>query len=102
MPVHHGLGNCAFRDITAESGIAEQPLKLLTLLPPQADLPAEAGWRWIATDDEALPLSGGAFRIMNHSGIFFLGLTKPHNVDYELSGVRTIYVAPDAMEEDNT
>ena len=102
VPVHHGLGNCAFRDITAESGIAEQPLKLLTLLPPQADLPAEAGWRWIATDGEALPLSGGAFRIMNHSGIFFLGLTKPHNVDYELSGVRTIYVAPDAMEEDNT
>ena len=37
---------------------------------------------------------------MNHSGIFFLGITKPRDVDYELSGVRTIYVAPDAMKED--
>lgn len=63
-------------------------------------MPEEAGWRWISTEGEALPLSGGAFRIMNHSGIFFLGITKPRDVDYELSGVRTIYVAPDAMKED--
>ena len=101
-PKHHGLGNCAFCDVTVDAGIADELLKLLALIPPQAGMPEEAGWRWISTDGEALPLSGGAFRIMNHSGIFFLGLTKPHNVDYELSGVRTIYVAPDAMEEDNT
>lgn len=87
--------------MTVDAGIADELLKLLALIPPQAGMPEEAGWRWISTEGEALPLSGGAFCIMNHSGIFFLGITKPRRCGiYELSGVRTIYVAPDAMKED--
>ena len=94
------VGNCAFRDVEMAPGLrAPEPLKLLGLLPPLSGLSERLGWRWISTAGEALPLSGGAFRITFHSGPFFMGLTKPRDADYPLSGVRTVYCSPEDMRE---
>lgn len=98
---HHGLGNCAFCDVTAAEGVAvPELLQLLGLYPPEEGMDPKAGWRWINTEGECLPLCGGAFRIADHSGIFFMGVTKPRDVNYALSGMRCIYIPQDAAEED--
>ena len=95
-----GLGNCAFCDVSVQEGLrVPEWVKCWGLYPPREGLPVTAGWRWINTEGEAMPLSGGAFRITDHSGMFFMGVTKPRNIDYRLSGVRCIYIAPDAWKE---
>lgn len=95
-----GLGNCAYCNVSTAEGL-EVPawVKLWGLYPAVPGLPETAGWRWINTEGEALPLSGGAYRIVDHSGMFFMGVTKPRGIEYQLSGMRLIYVAPDAWEE---
>lgn len=98
---HHGLGNCAFCDVSAAEGIAvPEELRLLGLYPPEEGLGPRAGWRWISTEGECVPLCGGAFRIADHSGMFFMGVTKPRDVDYALSGMRCVYIPEDAAEEE--
>lgn len=95
-----GLGNCAFCNISAEEGLqVPRRLKLWGLYPPRAGLPETAGWRWINTDGEAMPLCGGAYRILDHSGMLFMGVTKQRDVDYPLAGMRCIYIPPEAVEE---
>ena len=75
-------------------------LRLLGLYPPEEGLGPRAGWRWISTEGECMPLCGGAFRIADHSGMFFMGVTKPRDVDYALSGMRCVYIPEDAAEEE--
>ena len=53
---------------------------------PQGDYD---GWRWISTKGERLPLCGGAHRVLDHAGVFFIGLTYPRTMDYELAGFRS-------------
>ncbi len=97
----HGLGNCAFCDVSAAEDVCvSDSLRLLGLYPPESVLSPRAGWRWINTEGECMPLCGGAYRIVDHSGIFFSGVTKPRDVDYALSGMRCVYVPEDAIEED--
>lgn len=97
-----GLGNCAFCNVDAAAGVTvPERLKLLGLYPAADGLGERAGWRWICTEGEAMPLCGGAYRIVDHSGMFFMGVTKARDVSYPLSGMRCIYIAPDAVEEEN-
>lgn len=97
----HGLGNCAFCDVSAAEDVrVSDQLRLMGLYPPEERLSPRAGWRWINTEGECMPLCGGAYRIADHSGVFFAGITKPRDVDYALSGMRCVYVPEDAMEED--
>ena len=95
-------GNCAFSQVGTEPGLrAPEILKLAGLLPPAEGLSERLGWRWIRTEGETMPLSGGAFLITYHSGLFFMGVTKPRDADYRLSGVRSIYISEeDAREEE--
>ena len=98
---HASMGNCAFCDVSAAADVTvPERLKLLGLYPPVEGLPETAGWRWICTQGEVMPLCGGAYRIVDHSGMFFMGVTKPRDVDYSLSGMRCIYVSPNAKEEE--
>ena len=95
-----GLGNCAFCDVSVKEGLTvPDKLRILGLFPADERLAEKHGWRWINTEGEAMPLCGGAFRIMNHSGLFFMGVTKPRNVNYGLSGMRCVYIAPEAIQE---
>lgn len=90
---NHGLGNCAFCDVTAEEGLEiPEILKLIGLYPIESGLSERLGWRWINTEGESLPLCGGAFLITNHSGMFFMGATKQRDVRYKLSGIRSVYI----------
>ncbi len=99
-PREQGLGNCAFSAVTSEAGPAAlERMKLLGLYPPSEGLSERLGWRWIHTEGEALPLSGGAYRITYHSGMFFMGVTKPRDCDYRLSGVRCVYISPEDAQE---
>lgn len=98
----HGLGNCAFRDVSSAEGFeVPELLKMIGLYPAHHDEPERIGWRWINTKGEAMPLCGGAFRIMNHSGLFFMGVTKQRDVNYPLSGVRSVYISKNDFEEAN-
>lgn len=93
-------GNCAFRDVETEPGLqAPELLKLIGLVPPRGGLSERLGWRWVQTQGEAMPLSGGAFLITYHSGMFFMGVTKQRDTDYRLSGVRCVYISPEDAEE---
>ena len=95
-------GNCAFSNVGAEPGLkVPEILKLAGLMPPGNGLSERLGWRWIRTEGEAMPLSGGAFLITYHSGLFFMGVTKPRDAAYRLSGVRCVFIsAEDAQEEE--
>lgn len=94
-PVEPGIGNCAFQDIRPEEGLeADDELRAWGLYPPRNTGDAVLGWRWVATEGEVVPLSGGAYRALDHAGIFFSGITKPGNRDYSLSGIRFIYANP--------
>lgn len=95
-----GLANCAFADIRAEEGLeVPELLKLIGLYPPAEGLSERLGWRWIHSEGEMMPVSGGAFRITYHSGLFFMGVTRPRKTDYALAGVRSVYLSPEDAEE---
>lgn len=97
-----GLANCAFADIRTEDGL-EVPslLKLIGLYPPATGLSERLGWRWINSEGETMPASGGAFRITFHSGMFFMGVTKPRSTDYSFAGVRTVYMSHEDLQEED-
>lgn len=95
-----GVGNCAFWDIRAENGLeVPDALRLLGLFPPEGGNAKTTDWRWVNTQGERLPLSGGAYRALDHAGIFFTGMTKHRRENYTLAGVRCICVDPLAVEE---
>ena len=94
------IANCAFAEIRAEAGLQVPGLlKLIGLYPPADGLSERLGWRWINPEGETMPVSGGASRITYHSGMFFMGVTKPRDTDYSLAGVRTIYISPEDLQE---
>lgn len=88
-----GHGGCAFSDVTVDEGIQENDLLHLLGLCPQAARPVEGieGWRRIDTTGETVPLCGGAFRVEDHGGVFFMG-TKPREADYHLAGMRCVFI----------
>ena len=93
-------GNCAFSQVGTDPGLeVPEILKLTGLMPPGDGLSERLGWRWIRTEGEAMPLSGGAFLITYHSGLFFMGVTKPRDAEYRLSGVRSIFISAEDAEE---
>ena len=87
-----GVGNSAFADLQAEPGLAvPNAARLLGLYPEEDRQGYEQGWRWIATEGETLPLSGGAHRADDHAGVFFVGATYPRTKNYNLTGFRLLY-----------
>lgn len=95
-----GIGNCAFQDIRAQSGLkVPDAVRLWGLFPPAQGEQEITGWRWVDTEGEVMPLCGGAYGAVDHAGIFFAGVTKRRNEDYTLGGVRCVYVDPQALEE---
>lgn len=98
---HPGTGNCAFSAIEAQKGL-DVPLiaRALGLFPPQNRAGCGTGWRWIATEGETLPLCGGAYRVINHAGIFFAGMTKTRMEHYALTGFRSVYIEPETKRRE--
>lgn len=95
-----GIGNCAFKDIKAQRRLKIPDMaRLLGLFPPDCAKPEAAGWRWVNTEGEMMPICGGAYGVLDHAGIFFVGMTKPRKEDYTFAGVRCIYVEPQAIKE---
>lgn len=96
-----GIGNCAFSDIACSSDVdVSDDVRLLGLYPPPNVADGQApGWRWVSTEGETLPLCGGAYRAVDHAGIFFMGATKPRAIDYHLGGMRCMYVDPTDVKE---
>lgn len=95
-----GIGNCAFLDIRAQSGLrVPDMIRLWGLFPPEDLENKNAGWRWINTEGEVMPLCGGAYGALDHAGVFFAGMTKPRKESYALAGVRCVYVDRRAAEE---
>jgi hypothetical protein len=90
-----GTFNCAFRDIRANKGLVVPEIaKALMLFPEAPDEDYGSGWRWIKNEGENLPFCGGAHKVTDHAGIFFVGMTYPRTHRYELSGFRSAYVSP--------
>lgn len=91
-PEAEGLGNCAFSALTASEGLkAPEILVRLGLYPEEDRSGYGHGWRWISTKGECLPLCGGAYRAVDHAGVFFCGTTHPRTMNYELTGFRIAY-----------
>ncbi len=88
-----GVGNCAFCQIEAETGL-EPPMaaRLLGLYPEENREGYGLGWRWISTYGETAPLCGGGYRADDHAGVFFVGATYPRTKNYDLTGFRAIYL----------
>lgn len=88
-----GHGGCAFSDVTVDTGVHENALLHLLGLCPQPACPVEGveGWRRIDTTGETMPLCGGAYRVEDHGGVFFMG-TKPRHADYHLAGMRSVFI----------
>lgn len=98
-PADGGIGNCAFDDIETEPGLRVPEIACAMGLCPEPGAGRGAtGWRWVNTQGEALPLSGGAYRVVDHAGVFFVGITKARVVDYPLAGVRSVWVDPSDWE----
>lgn len=93
-PVAPGIGNCAFTDIQVAPGLDVPEAALALALCPRGDEPRAQGWRWVSTRGEVLPLCGGAYRVVDHAGVFFVGATKPRGEAYPLAGVRSAWVDP--------
>ena len=103
QPVRPGIGNCAFQQIALKNGLEEADiLKLRGLLPPTRDEGVVLGWRWVCAEGERLPLSGGAYKAIDHAGAFFTGITKPREERYQLAGMRLTYVDPRRFEKGDT
>ena len=49
-----------------------------------------------------MPLSGGAYKAIDHAGVFFTGITKPREERYQLAGMRLTYVDPRRFEKGDT
>jgi hypothetical protein len=87
-----GTGNSAFADLQAEPGLAvPNAARLLGLYPEEDRRGYEQGWRWITTEGEGMPLSGGGHRADDHAGVFFVGATYPRTKNYDLTGFRLMY-----------
>jgi hypothetical protein len=88
----HGVGNCAYAQIQAESGLEPPEAARMFGLCPEALRDGYGnGWRWIATEGEVLPLCGGGYWANDHAGVFFVGTTYPRTKDYALTGFRACY-----------
>jgi hypothetical protein len=81
--------NCSFGDIQIEEGLKIPEIIYSLILCPEIPQGDYDGWRWISTKGERLPLCGGAHRALDHAGVFFIGLTYPRTMDYELAGFRS-------------
>lgn len=81
--------NCSFGDIQYEEGLKIPEILYSLILCPEIPQGDYDGWRWINTKGERLPLCGGAHRALDHAGVFFIGLTYPRSMDYELVGFRS-------------
>lgn len=89
------IGGCSFGDIGLDADQTDrQLLQAFGMIPPD-QLPTGHGWRWVSTLGEMVPLCGGAYGALHHSGIFFAGMTKPADQDYSLSGMRSIWISPE-------
>lgn len=88
-----GIGNCSFTDIKVPEGIPAEAV-LWGLCPYPGLTEKWVGWRWISTDGETVPLTGGAYGALDHAGIMFAGITKKRCEPYTLGGLRTVYINP--------
>ncbi len=96
----NGIGNCAFWDIKAGGGLEVPDVaRLLGFFPPKCKDRKTMDWRWVDTQEEVMPLCGGAYKALDHAGIFFTGMTKNRKENYTLAGVRCVYIDPLAVEE---
>lgn len=84
--------NCSFGDIQIEKGLEIPEIIYSLILCPEIPQGKYDGWRWIKVKGECLPLCGGAHRALNHAGVFFVGLTYPRTMNYELAGFRSAYI----------
>ncbi len=96
-----GIGNCSFGEISAgEAAEAPEFLRLCGLCPDRNwSVVENEGWRWVSTQGEFMPICGGAYRAVDHAGVFFTGMTKARSSRYSMAGVRCVYVAPEAIQE---
>lgn len=83
---------CALKDISAKEGLQiPQIVKLLALYPIDSLWNYGYGWRWANGNQDCAPLSGGAYRALDHAGIYFTGMTYSHSHEYSLTGFRSVY-----------
>lgn len=87
--------NCSFEDIRIEEGLKIPEILYSLILCPETPQGVYDGWRWISTKGERLPLCGGAHRALDHAGVFFVGLTYPRTMNYDLAGFRSAFVLDD-------
>ncbi|HEX2946804.1 MAG TPA: hypothetical protein VHT96_12700 [Clostridia bacterium] len=87
--------DCSFKDVRAEEGLCLPELIYSLILCPEDSDGLYDGWRWIKTEGECLPLCGGAHRVQNHAGVYFLGMTYPRTKNYELAGFRSACILKD-------
>lgn len=93
-PLHDPI-NCGFNEIIAQAGLTvPQIMVVYALYPAYPDGGYGGGWRWVSTRGEMRPLCGGASRAIDHSGIFFMGLSHGPGEEYPLSGFRSAYAVP--------
>lgn len=99
---YEGIGNCSFSGISSQEEVAvPEYLKLCGMYPEaEGNIMKNEGWRWVCTEGEFMPICGGAYRAVDHGGIFFTGMTKPRNSIYTMAGVRCAYVVPEAIQEE--
>lgn len=84
-----------FGDLQVEKGLKIPEIIYSLILCPENPLADYDGWRWIKTKGECLPLSGGAHRALDHAGVFFVGLTYPRTMNYDLAGFRAACILND-------
>ena len=89
------IGGCSFSDIQLDADQPDRKLLQAWGMVPPDHLSTGHGWRWVSTAGRVVPLCGGAYGALHHSGVFFAGMTKPADRDYSLSGMRSIWTAPE-------
>jgi len=92
LPVTDAHIDCGFTEISAAAGLQVPDILLsYSLFPEEIGGDYGGGWRRVETKGDRRPLSGGASRAVDHSGVFMVCITIGPEEDYHLYGFRSAY-----------